>query len=129
MSHFSQVIDSKVVAVIVADQAFIDSGAVGDPTCWIQTSYNTLGGIHYGPDGLPDGGAALRKNFAGIGYTYDPILDAFVPPQPFPSWVLGTDTCQWEAPTPYPDDGNLYMWDEQSTTWVAINGSTEQGGV
>lgn len=80
MSHFAQVKDGIVVNVIVAEQDFIDTGLVGDPAEWIQTSYNTRDGVHYGPDGLPDGGIALRQNYAGIGYTYDPVLDAFFPP-------------------------------------------------
>lgn len=77
-----------------------------------RTSYNTLGGQHTG-DGTP-----YRKNYAGIGYTYDDTLDAFIPPQPYPSWVLDEDTCLWEPPVTYPDDGQPYEWDEPTLSWV-----------
>lgn len=120
MSHFAKVEHSIVTDVIVADQEFIDSGFVGDPLLWLQTSYNTHGGIHYGPDGQPDGGVALRKNYAGIGYTYDATLDAFIPPQPYPSWLLNTQTCLWQAPVPYPTDGLDYYWDEATLSWVLM---------
>ena len=114
MSHFAQIDENNIVTqVIVADQDFIDSGAVGDPTKWIQTSYNTHGGEH--PEGRP-----LRKNFAGIGYTYDATRDAFIPPEIYPSWVLNEDTCLWESPVPYPDDGKRYTWDEEQTNWVEL---------
>jgi hypothetical protein len=76
-----------------------------------RTSYNTSGGQH--PEGRP-----LRKNYAGIGFTYDSQRDAFIPPQPFPSWLLSEETCLWNAPTPCPTDGNFYSWDETTTTWV-----------
>jgi hypothetical protein len=77
----------------------------GGYTNWKQTSYN----------------ASFRKNYAGIGFTYSAELDAFVPPKPFPSWLLNTNTCQWEAPIPYPNDGNLYIWDEATQSWVPVN--------
>jgi len=80
MSHFAQVINGIVAQVIVAEQA--DIATLSDPENWVQTSYNTRGGIHYGPDGKPDGGVALRGNYAGIGYTYDPVADLFIPPAP-----------------------------------------------
>ena len=82
------------------------------PGEWIQTSYNTKGGVHL------LGGTPLRKNYAGIGYTYDRQKDAFIPPKPFNSWVLNEETCLWEAPTPYPIDANSYEWDETTTSWV-----------
>ena len=85
MGHFAKVEDGVVIEVIVAEQDFIDSGAVGDPALWIQTSYNTRGNVHYGADGKPDGGVALRKNYAGIGYMYDKDLDAFIPLKQFDS--------------------------------------------
>ena len=86
---------------------------------WIQTSYNTRGGLQYAPNSNePDGGIALRKNYAGIGYTYDKTRDAFIAPKPYPSWELNEDTCRWNAPTPYPDDGKIYIWDEDTTSWV-----------
>ena len=95
MSHFAKVENGKVVQVIVAEQDFIDSGVVGHG--WVQTSYNTRGNVHYGQDGQPDGGVALRGNYAGIGYTYDEIRDAFIPPKPEEhEWVLNETTCQWD---------------------------------
>ena len=77
-----------------------------------RTSYNTHGGVHSG------GGTPFRKNYAGIGYTYDAGRDAFIPPQPFPSWTMDEDTCLWNPPTPYPDDGGQYMWDEDTLSWI-----------
>jgi hypothetical protein len=122
MSHFAEVKNEKVIRVIVAEQDFIDSGAVGDSSNWIQTSYNTRGGIHYAPNTInPDGGVALRKNYAGIGYTYDSDRDAFIAPKPFNSWSLNEDSCMWEAPVPYPDDEKTYEWDESIINWVEIN--------
>ena len=109
-----------VVQVIVAEQDFIDSGAVGDPAAWLQTSYNTRAGVHYGQNGQPDGAPALRKNYAGIGYSYDAQRDAFIPPKPFDSWVLNEDTCNWEPPVAMPTDGQRYTWDEATTSWVVV---------
>lgn len=120
MAHFAQVIDNKVTQVIVIEQDTLNTGHWGDPATWIQTSYNTRGGIHYGPDGKPDGGVALRKNYAGIGFSYDPVLDAFIPPQPYPSWLLSTETCLWSSPVPYPTDGKDYVWDEATLSWVEV---------
>lgn len=116
MSHFAKVENNVVTQVIVAEQDVIDSGMFGSG--WIQTSYNTRGGIHYGQDGQPDGGVALRKNYAGIGYTFDEARDSFIAPQPFSSWVLSEQTCQWEAPVPMPTDGKRYAWDEDAMAWV-----------
>lgn len=111
MSHFAKVENGIVTQVIVADQQFIDSGVLGDPTQWIQTSYNTFGGAHR------SGGTPLRKNYAGIGYLYFADIDAFVPPKTFESWVLNTETGLWEAPTPRPDDGKNYLWNEEEKNW------------
>lgn len=80
-----------------------------------RTSYNTVGGVHTG------GGTPFRKNYAGIGYTYDAVRDAFIPPKPYPSWILNEQTCLWEPPVAMPDDGKLYQWDEDTTNWVEIN--------
>ena len=122
MSHFAFIDENNVVIqVLVIEQEELDTGNWGDSSKWIQTSYNTMGGVHYGPDGQPDGGVALRKNFAGPGYTYDVVLDAFIAPKPYPSWLLNTETCQWQAPTPYPSDGNVYTWDEATQSWVQVN--------
>ncbi len=115
MSHFAQINDNNIVTqVIVAEQDFINSGVVGDPSKWIQTSYNTYGGQH------KNGGTPLRKNYAGIGYTYDSGRDAFIPPKPFNSWSLNEDTCLWEAPTPYPTDGKIYAWNEDTLSWDEV---------
>lgn len=118
MSHFAKVENGVVVQVIVAEQDVIDSGIFGHG--WVQTSYNTRGNLHYGQDGQPDGGIALRGNYAGIGYTYDEANDVFYAPQPFPSWTLNNQTWLWEAPVPYPNDGKLYRWDEETTSWVEV---------
>lgn len=121
MAHFAEIDEKGIVKrVIVADQDFIDSGAVGNPSNWIQTSYNTRGGIHYGQDGQPDNGTALRKNYAGVGFTYDSERDAFYAPQPFPSWALDENTCHWNAPTPMPVDGQRYKWNEDTLAWEVV---------
>ena len=120
--HFAEINSEKIVTrVIVADQDFINSGVVGDASNWVQTSYNTRKGNHYAPNShTPDGGVALRKNYAGAGYTYDATRDAFYTPQPFPSWTLDDDTCVWNAPVAYPDDGKMYDWDEDNTEWKEL---------
>jgi len=118
MGHYAKVQNGIVSQVIVAEAEFFDTFVDSSPGQWIQTSYNTRGGVHYGQDGEPDGGEPLRKNYAGIGYTYDAARDAFIPPQPFASWTLNETTCLWEAPVAYPDDGNMYIWDEDTTSWV-----------
>ena len=122
MSHFAEIDgDGIVQRVIVIEQDVLDSGNWGDPNNWIQTSYNTRGGIHYAPNSNdPDDGVALRKNYAGGGYTYDKVRDAFIPPKPYPSMILNEETCRWEYPTPYPDDDKRYDWDEESTSWKEI---------
>ena len=122
MSHFAEINSDNIVQrVIVADQDFIDSGAVGDSATWVQTSYNTHGDVHYAPNShTPDSGVALRKNYAGIGHTYDATRDAFYAPQPYPSWTLDDDTCVWNPPTAYPDDGKIYSWDEDTLSWVGV---------
>ena len=113
MSHFAKVVDGIVTQVIVAEPDFFDTFVDSSPGEWVQTSYNTHGGQH--PEDRP-----LRKNYAGIGYTYDRERDAFIPPQPFASWALNEDTCLWDAPMPYPDDGKAYKWDEETTSWVEV---------
>ena len=117
MSHFAEVENGIVFRVIVAEQGFIDSGAVGDPARWVQTSYNTHGGIH------ATGGTPLRKNYAGAGFSYDVVRDAFIPPTLYPSWVLDEATCLWNAPIPMPStDGKSYAWDEATIAWVEVPG-------
>lgn len=117
MSHFAKINNESIVEqVIVAEQDYIDQ--LEDKDSWIQTSYNTFGGRHL------LGGTPLRKNYASIGYFYDKQKDAFIPPQPFPSWVLNEDSCQWESPVPYPTDvgtqenPKFYSWDEDTLNWV-----------
>ena len=120
MSHFAHITNGIVDQVIVAEQYFIDSGAVGPASDWIQTSYNTRGNVHYGQDGQPDGGVALRGNYAGVGYHYDAQADIFYAPQPYASWQLNPATALWEAPTPMPTDGKPYAWNEATTSWVEV---------
>lgn len=112
MSHFAKVINGKVIQVIVAEPEFFTTFVDSSPGEWIQTSYNTHGGVH------KNGGTPLRKNYAGIGFTYDRTKDAFIPPKPFNSWLLNETTCLWEAPTPMPQDDKVYNWDEATTSWV-----------
>lgn len=115
MSHFAQLDENNIVTrVLVIEQDVIDTGAFGDPASFVQTSYNTQGGVHL------LGGTPLRKNYAGVGYTYDSQRDAFIPPKPFPSWILNEDTCLWNAPIPDPQNGKLYQWDEPTLSWVEI---------
>ena len=121
MAHFARVKDGIVTNVIVAEQEFIDSYQDTEPGIWVQTSYNTRGGVHYLTDSTTpssDQSKALRKNFAGKGYIYDRGRDAFYTPQPYPSWTLNDTTCIWEAPVAHPSDGKLYDWDESSKSWV-----------
>lgn len=125
MAHFAKVVDGVVVEVLVADQQFIDSGYVGNPAQWIKTSYNTRGGIYYTPGTNtpdPDQSKALRKNYAAVGGTYNPQLDAFIPQKIYPSWTLNTTSCLWEAPVPMPNDGSQYIWNEQTQQWEKISG-------
>jgi hypothetical protein len=121
MAHFAKVSDGKVVQVIVAEPEFFDTFVDSSPGEWIQTSYNTRGGVHYGQDGQPDGGVALRGNYAGIGFTYDRTNDVFYPPAPFPSWTLNNTTWTWEAPVAYPSDGKIYRWNEETQNWVEVD--------
>ena len=113
MAHYAKVRDGKVVQVIVAEEEFINSYVDTSPGKWIQTSYNTRGGVH------ELGGTPLRKNYAGIGYIYDKERDAFYPPQPFPSWTLNEDTCLWEAPVAHPE-GKARKWNEENQSWDEI---------
>lgn len=120
MAHFAQLDENNTViqVIVVANEVLMIDGAesedagivfckslYGIDTRWKQTSYNSN----------------FRKHYAGIGYTYDPVLNAFIPPKPFPSWLLNTDTCNWEPPVPMPDDGNMYTWDEDTMSWVKVD--------
>ena len=125
MAHYAKVLDGKVTNVIVADQEFFTTFVDTEPGEWIQTSYNTHGGVH------SLGGTPLRKNYAGIGYSYDRTKDAFIPPKPYSSWILDDTTCQWKSPIDMPTDelasGKCYYWDEaahqadNSTGWKVGN--------
>ena len=114
MAHFAKVKNGIVTKVIVAEQEFVDNYIDNEAGEWIQTSYNTRGGVHQ------LGGTPLRKNFAGIGYTYDRKKDAFIPPKPFNSWTLNETTCLLEAPVAYPTDGQEYNWNETNQTWDLV---------
>lgn len=111
MAHFAKVLNNIVVKVIAAEPEFFNSFVDDSPGVWIQTSFNTRGGQHL------LGETPLRKNYAGIGYSYDPVRDAFIPPKPYPSWILNEATCLWEPPTPRPETGH-YIWDEPSQQWI-----------
>ena len=115
MAHYAKVDQGKVIKVIVAESDFFDTFIDSVPGDWIQTSYNTRGGVHL------NGGTPLRKNFAGIGMTYDKERDAFIPPQPFPSWTLNETTCLWDCPVERPtDETKNYSWNESTTSWVEV---------
>ena len=105
MAHFAKIDSNNIVTeIIVSEKDFINSGRVGDEFLWVQTSYNNN----------------FRKQFAGIGYTYDSTRDAFYASQPYPSWVLNESTCIWNAPVDEPDDGKKYEWNEATTNWTEI---------
>jgi len=114
MGHFAKVNNGVVEQVIVAEPEFFTTFVDTSPGQWIQTSYNTHGGVH------KNGGTPLRKNFAGIGFTYDAQRDAFIPPKPFASWTLNESTCLWDAPVPMPNDGKAYKWDESTLSWTEV---------
>lgn len=120
MGHFAKVLDGIVQQVINADAEFFDTFIDSSPGSWIKTSYNTRGGVHYGQDDQPDGGVALRANYAGIGYTYDLVNDVFYAPQPYPSWTISGPDWIWKPPTPMPLDGKEYKWDEATLNWVEL---------
>jgi hypothetical protein len=118
MAHFAQLNEDNIVTQVIVihnnellDENGVEQESKGQQFCtnllggnWVQTSYN----------------ASFRKNYAGIGFTYDSFRDAFIPPEHYPSWVLNEDTCQWEAPTAYPSDGKHYTWDEENTVWAEV---------
>jgi len=116
MAHFAQVENGTVTQVIVADNKEWCEANLGGT--WVQTSYNTRGGIHYGQDGQPDNGTQIGYNYAGIGFTWDGT--GFAAPQPYPSWTLDKATYLWNAPTPMPTDGKLYQWDEAIKSWTEL---------
>jgi hypothetical protein len=114
MAHYAKVQNGLVTQVIVAEPEFFETFVDSSPGEWIQTSYNTRGGVHL-LDGTP-----LRKNYAGVGFTYDSTKDAFIPPKPFTSWILDEETCLWNAPVAKPDDGQDYIWNESTTSWDLV---------
>ena len=126
MAHFAKLDENNVVVFVTVGRQE-DEGKEAELTArtgdvYKQTSYNTRGGVHY-TDGVPseDQSKALRFNYAGIGYIYDEDLDAFIPPKPYPSWVLDEVTCLWEAPVPMPEDDGLYNWNESTTSWEPVS--------
>ena len=114
MAHWAKCVDGKVVSVIVAEAEFFDTFVDSSPGAWIKTSYNTIGNKH------TQGGTPFRGNYAGVGYHYDPVADAFYAPQPYPSWVLSPLTFLWEAPVAMPADGKSYEWEEATTSWKEL---------
>jgi len=120
LAHFAKLDENNIVTFVTVGRQEDDGkeaelcARTGD--VYKQTSYNTHGGVH------ALGGTPLRKNYAGIGYTYDAGRDAFIPPKPYASWVLNETTCLWDAPVAYPDDGKRYSWDEATTSWVEVEG-------
>ena len=114
MTHFAKVVDNKVVNVIVAEQEFIDNFVDTSPGEWIQTSYNTINGVH------TQGGAPLRQTFAGVDWNYDRTADVFYAPQPYNSWTLNDSDWVWESPVAYPNDGNDYSWNEDEQRWDSV---------
>jgi hypothetical protein len=121
MAHFAKIEDGIVVQVNVIDEEYFNANRETRYTGqWVQTSYNTRGGVHYKPNSnepSDDQSKALRKNYAGIGYTYDEGKDAFIPPKPFESWLLNEDTCLWEAPIPRPESVGFWEWNEETQQW------------
>ena len=125
MAHFAKIGTGNIITTVevvhndvaITEQAGIDfiNKLYNTRDVWKQTSYNTIGGVHQ------LGGTPFRKNYAGIGYTYDQTRDAFIPPKPFNSWTLNEDTCNWESPVAYPDDGKEYKWNEETTSWDLNN--------
>lgn len=132
MSHYAKVENGIVTKRIVAKPEYFDTYVDDSPGKWIKTSYNIHGGVYYNPETnqpaedqsvIEGDEARQRKNYAGKGYSYDKTRDAFIPPQPYPSWVLNETTCLWDAPVAYPDDGNRYLWNEETQTWDQVTES------
>ena len=122
MAHYAKVVDGTVVNVIVAEADFFDSFIDDSPGVWVQTSYNTRGGVHYDPiTKEPDGATQLRYNYANVRGLYDQDADAFYDPQPYPSWTLNTDTYLWEAPVPRPNEQDRFSWNEETESWDQVD--------
>ena len=125
MAHYAKVLNGKVINCIVAEQEFMDGFLDSTPGEWIQTSYNTRGGVHYESDGITpseDQSKALRKNFGSTDKIYDSEADAFHQPQPYPSWTLNSTTFIWEPPVEEPtaDENTEYVWNEEDQSWDAV---------
>jgi len=114
MGNYAKVVNGIVTQVMIADEEFFNTFVDNSPGRWIQTSYNTKKGVH------KLGGTPLRKNYAGIGYTYDKTRDAFIPPKDFDSWILNEETCVWDPPVEHPDDGKIYRWNEEIQNWEEV---------
>jgi len=114
MAHYAKIENGIVVRVNVVEEDFFNANPDRYTGQWVQTSYNTQGGIHL------LGGTPLRKNYAGVGMIYDDTRDAFYAPQPYPSWILNETTCYWESPVPYPNDENIYVWNEENQSWDEV---------
>ena len=120
LTFFALIDDNNIVVnTLVISQENVNTGLWGDPSKMIQYTNYTRGGVYFGTDEV----TPLRFNTAGIGYTYDSVLDAFIASKPFPSWLLDTNTCQWQAPVPYPTDGKNYYWNEETQQWVEFTGA------
>tara|TARA_B100001094_G_scaffold93238_1_gene89120 strand:+ start:196 stop:513 length:318 start_codon:yes stop_codon:yes gene_type:complete len=105
MGYYAKIVDAKVVTVITAEKSFFDNFYDDTAGSWLETKID----------------GSIRKNYAGIGFSYDSTRDAFIPPQPYPSWTLDEDTCLWEAPTAHPDDGKMYNWNETDKQWDEVS--------
>lgn len=125
MAHFARIKNNIVDYVVVGrdEDENNENLLAHDEYIYKRTSYNTRGGVYYNSDNFisNDQSKAFRKNFAAIGYYYDSIRDAFIPPKPFPSWTLNEDSCLWDSPIPYPNDGKRYTWNEDILNWQEIN--------
>jgi hypothetical protein len=127
MAHFALLDENNIVTFVTVgrdeDDGKEDELSARTGQVYKQTSYNTRGGVYYTPNTNepdPDQSKAFRKNYAGLGYTYDEIIDGFIPPKPYPSWLLNTTTGLWDPPIPYPTDGKNYVWDEDTQSWVEV---------
>lgn len=128
MAHFALLDENNIVTFVTVGRDE-DNGKEAELNArtgqvYKQTSYNTRGGVYYTPgtnEPDPDQSKAFRKNYAGLGYTYDDVIDGFIPPKPYSSWLLNTNTGLWEPPVPYPTDGKLYTWDEATQSWVEVS--------
>lgn len=133
MAHYVKVVNGIVVNGIVAEPEFFNTFVDSSPGEWLKTSYNVRGGVYYDPltgephpnqeEAIGSDEGRQRKNYAGIGYSYNKELNAFIPPKPYNSWLLDEDTCLWEAPAPYPNDGKVYEWNEETLSWDESNGN------